>query len=228
MKKFIASSLASLFFLSTTNNLVYAEVKLITNQQKYSYAVGIQVANNIKKQDIQLDPESLTQAIKDVLNGKPLKATKEELDKAISALHEENKKKQQQQAQLSIKAGKAFQAKYKQDKSVITLKDGIQYKIIAKGQGKKPQSTDIIVAHYEGKLINGTVFDSSYKRKAPSTFPINRVIKGWQKIIPMMPLGSIWEIVIPADLAYGDQGAGKDIGPGETLIFKIELISITS
>lgn len=219
-------SIVAAFFLSLVTLSANAEVELKTNQQKYSYAIGIQVANNLKSQEIKLDPESLSQAIKDVLNNKPLRATPDELNLAIEALHKENATKKQQVAKLAIKKGTTYRKKYKQSNDVTTLKNGLQYKVLTKGKGTKPKSTDTIIAHYEGKLINGKIFDSSFKRKKPATFPVNRVIKGWQEIIPMMPLGSVWEVVIPPELAYGDQGAGKDIGPGETLIFKIELISI--
>ena len=211
-----------------SQSAISADAKLKTNQQKYSYAIGIQVANNLKNQKIKLDSESLSLAISDVLNGKPLRATTDELNLAISALHEEDAKKKKEQAKLALAAGEAFQEKYKLGKGTTTLENGMQYKILTKGKGTKPKSSDIIIAHYEGKLINGTVFDSSFKRNQPATFPIKRVILGWQKIIPMMPTGSTWEVVIPAKLAYGNEGIGKDIGPGETLIFKIELISIKS
>lgn len=222
------ATIAGILLFSLISQSVYADSELKTNKQKYSYAIGIQVANNLKNQDVELDPESLSQAIKDVLNNKPLKATPEELNAAISALHEENKLKKKEQAKVAMQAGKTFQEKYKLGKGVKTLKNGMQYKILTKGTGKKPKSSDTIIAHYEGKLINGNVFDSSFKRNKPATFPVNAVIKGWQKIIPMMPTGSVWEVIIPAELAYGENGAGKDIGPGETLIFKIELISIKS
>jgi len=223
-----SASIAGVLFISLLSQSVCADSELKTNQQKYSYAIGIQVANNLKNQDVKLDPESLTQAIKDVLNNKPLRATPEELNAAITSLHEENKLKKKEQAKTALKAGKAFQEKYKLGKNVTTLENGIQYKVITEGKGKKPKSSDTIIAHYEGKLINGNIFDSSFKRNKPATFPVNAVIQGWQQIIPMMPLGSVWEVVIPPELAYGDRGAGKDIGPGETLIFKIELISIKS
>lgn len=220
--------LAVILLFSLMSQSVCADSELKTNQQKYSYAIGIQVANNLKNQNIKLDPESLSLAISDVLNGKPLRATPDELNLAISALHKENTNKKKEQATVALKTGKAFQEKYKLGKGITTLKNGMQYKVLAKGKGAKPKSSDTIIAHYEGKLINGNVFDSSFKRNKPATFPVNAVIKGWQEIIPMMPTGSVWEVVIPAELAYGDRGAGKDIGPGETLIFKIELISIKS
>ena len=228
MKSLIKKSVYSIIILACMTNTVTADNKLKTNKQKYSYAIGIQVANSLKTQNIDLDVDSLSLAIKDVLGNKPLRASHKELNQAIASLQAESSKKKQAKAKSSIESGKKFQANYKKDKQVTTLKNGLQYKILTKGKGKKPKSTDSIVAHYEGKLINGKVFDSSYKRNKPATFPVNRVIKGWQEIIPMMPLGSTWEVVIPAELAYGDTGAGNDIGPGETLIFKIELISIKS
>lgn len=222
------NALAGILLFSVLSQAVYADIELKTNKQKYSYAIGIQIANNLKSQDIKLDPESLSQAIIDVLNDKPLRATPDELNLAMTTLLNENKLKKKELAKAALEAGKAFQKKNKQGKDVITLENGMQYKVLTKGKGKKPKASDTIIAHYEGKLINGTVFDSSYKRHKPATFPVNAVIPGWQKIIPMMPTGSVWEVVIPANLAYGDNGAGKDIGPGETLIFKIELISIKS
>lgn len=222
-------TLPAILLLSfTSQSVLSAEAALKTNQQKYSYAIGVQVANNLKSQQINIDPKSLSLAISDVLGGKPLRATHDELNLAISALHKESADKKKSQAKTALVAGKTFQSNYKKGKGITTLKSGMQYKVLTKGSGDKPKSTDTIIAHYEGKLIDGTVFDSSFKRKQPATFPVNAVIKGWQKIIPMMPTGSTWEVVIPAELAYGDKGAGKDIGPGETLIFKIELISIKS
>jgi len=228
MKPLISFSLVSLVACSALSNIAYADSTLKTNKQKYSYAIGVQVANNLKNNGVALDAESLTQAVKDVLNGNKLQATPAEQNKALAALAEQKNIIKQKQAKLAVEDGKSFLAKNKKKKGVVTLKNGMQYKIIKKANGKKPKSSDTIVAHYEGKLIKGNIFDSSYKRGTPATFPVNAVIKGWQKIIPMMPVGSIWEVVIPPELAYGSHGAGRDIGPNETLIFKIELISIKS
>jgi len=122
--------------------------------------------------------------------------------------------------------GEAFLEKNKKVDGVIVLDSGMQYKILTQGSGKKPKKTDTVVAHYKGTLLNGTVFDSSYARNQPLTFGLNRVIRGWQEIIPMMPIGSKWQVFIPYDLAYGSQGAGRMIKPYETLIFDIELVGV--
>jgi len=123
------------------------------------------------------------------------------------------------------KGGSSMEAN-KHDKNIVTLPSGLQYEILTEGNGKKPSATDIVTVDYEGKLTNGTVFDSSYKRGEPASFPVNGVIKGWQEALPLMKTGSTWMLYIPPELAYGSQGAGGVIGPNETLIFKVHLISI--
>ena len=122
--------------------------------------------------------------------------------------------------------GDAFRAKNKTRKGVITTASGLQYEILKKGSGPRPKITDAVTVHYHGTLINGKVFDSSVKRGQPATFPILRVIKGWQEVVPMMPVGSKWRVVIPPELAYGSRQVGPTIGPDSTLIFEIELLSI--
>lgn len=129
-------------------------------------------------------------------------------------------------AQTQEKLGDAFLALNKTKPGVVTLPDGLQYRIITQGKGAKPKSSDVVTVHYEGKLINGTEFDSSYKRGEPTTFPVNGVIPGWVEALQLMPVGSEWELFIPAKLAYGEQGAPPIIGPNETLIFKVKLIDI--
>lgn len=123
-------------------------------------------------------------------------------------------------------AGDSFLAKNKQQPGVITLPDGLQYKILVEGNGEKPKLNDSVKVHYQGRLINGKEFDSSYKRGEPATFPVSAVIPGWVEALQLMPVGSTWELYIPSTLAYGSRGAGQDIGPNETLIFKVELLGI--
>ena len=130
------------------------------------------------------------------------------------------------QGEKAKQAGEKFLAENKTKPGVKTLDDGIQYKIIKEGTGKKPTAESSVVAHYRGTLIDGTEFDSSYKRGEPATFPLNGVIKGWQEVLPMMADGSEWQVYIPSELAYGSRGAGANIGPNETLIFDIELIDV--
>lgn len=131
-------------------------------------------------------------------------------------------------ASKNLAAGQAFLAKNKTQPGVTVLPSGLQYKILKQSSGAKPNASSIVTVNYEGKLINGTVFDSSYQRGEPATFPLSNVIPGWQEALQMMPVGSIWEIVIPPQLAYGSRGAGNAIGPNETLIFKVHLLKIDS
>lgn len=123
-------------------------------------------------------------------------------------------------------SGSAFLEKNKNEPGVKTTADGLQYKVLVAGNGPKPTADDVVVVHYEGKLLNGKEFDSSYKRGEPATFPVSGLIKGWTEALQLMPVGSTWQLFIPANLAYGEQGAPPDIGPNETLVFKVQLISI--
>ena len=138
--------------------------------------------------------------------------------------------KQQEKAQqlglANKKEGEEFLAANKSKEGVVTLPSGLQYKVLKEGTGPKPSATDSVACNYRGTLINGTEFDSSYKRGQPATFAVNGVIKGWTEALQLMPVGSKWQLFIPADLAYGERGAGADIGPNSTLIFEVELLSI--
>jgi FKBP-type peptidyl-prolyl cis-trans isomerase FklB len=122
--------------------------------------------------------------------------------------------------------GEAFLAENGKKEGVVTLPDGLQYKILKEGDGAKPKATDTVTVHYRGTLISGTEFDSSYKRKEPVSFPVNGVIAGWTEALQLMKVGSKWQLFIPSTLAYGERGAGPDLGPNATLIFEVELISI--
>lgn len=132
----------------------------------------------------------------------------------------------QNQAEKNLREGEAFLLNNKSAKDVITLENGLQYKIIVAGKGAKPAANDMVTVNYSGKLIDGTEFDSSYKRGVPAVFPVNGVIAGWTQALQLMPAGSVWELYIPAKLAYGERGAPPTIGPNQTLIFKVELLSI--
>jgi FKBP-type peptidyl-prolyl cis-trans isomerase FklB len=132
----------------------------------------------------------------------------------------------QQLADKNQKEGEVFLAENKKKKGVVTLPSGLQYHVITAGTGKIPKATDTVTTHYRGTLIDGTEFDSSYKRGEPASFPVNGVIKGWTEALQLMKVGSKWQLFIPSNLAYGPQGAGQVIGPSATLIFEIELLSI--
>jgi FKBP-type peptidyl-prolyl cis-trans isomerase FklB len=156
--------------------------------------------------------------------------TDDEAKAVLTGLQGELQKKQE--AMMSAmgsankKEGDAFLAANKSKDGVVALPSGLQYKILTKGSGPKPSAGDTVVCNYRGTLINGKEFDSSYKRGQPASFPVAGVIKGWTEALQLMPVGSKWELFVPSDLAYGDRGAGPDIGPGSTLIFEVELISI--
>jgi len=156
--------------------------------------------------------------------------TQEEAQAALMEVQNELRKKQQEKMQVAGEAnkkeGEAFLAANKAKEGIVTLPSGLEYKILKEGTGPKPTASDSVVCNYRGTLINGTEFDSSYKRGQPATFPVNGVIKGWTEALQLMPVGSKWQLFVPSSLAYAERGAGGDIGPNATLIFEVELLSI--
>jgi FKBP-type peptidyl-prolyl cis-trans isomerase FklB len=221
--KLIIACLACLAFAP---NAFAADDKPQTETEKLSYAIGFQIGQSLKRDNMQLDTKVLSQAIEDVLQGKPLKLTMDEMRGAVESMQKKQMEAQAAKGKEAKQRGEEFLAKNKGKPGVKTLPSGLQYKVIKSGKGKQPMANDKITAHYEGTLIDGTVFDSSYKRGEPATFGVNQVIKGWQEILPMMHEGDKWEVYIPSDMAYGPSGAGGSIGPNETLIFTIELIKV--
>jgi FKBP-type peptidyl-prolyl cis-trans isomerase len=207
-----------------------APLALKTQKEKFSYAIGMKMGANLKKQNVPVDAAIMTRGLRDALAGNKPLLTDQEAQDAITAQQKAMQAVQQakmgQEAEGNKKEGAAFLAANKSKEGVVTLPDGIEYKILKKGDGPKPTASDTVTVNYRGTLINGTEFDSSYKRGQPVTFPLNGVIKGWTEALQLMPVGSKWELYLPSDLAYGDRGAGQDIKPGSTLIFEVELISI--
>ena len=218
----ILSLVISIF--AVTANVNAADLK--SSKQKYSYAIGFQIGSNLKRENADVDVDAIKQGIQDVLSGSELKISMEDMQTAVMEMQKEQQAARQARGSKAMEEGKSFLAKNKKNKGVVELPNGLQYKIVKEGKGEKPKPTDTIVAHYRGTLIDGTEFDSSYKRGQPATFAVNQVIKGWQEILPMIPKGSTWKVFIPSDLAYGERGAGANIGPNETLVFDIELIDI--
>lgn len=191
---------------------------------KISYALGISMAGNLKRNGIKdLNVEELTRGFFDVFSGKKPDMEPEEarqiLDQYFAKLQDEIEGKNKE-------LGDKFLAKNKEQKDVITTASGLQYTIIQAGNGPKPKATDTVRCHYEGRLIDGTVFDSSYRRNQPADFPVNQVIAGWVEALQLMPVGSKWRLFIPSGLAYGEHGAGDVIKPNSTLIFDVELLQI--
>jgi FKBP-type peptidyl-prolyl cis-trans isomerase len=179
---------------------------------------------------VPYDPALLTRGLKDGLAGGKTLLTDAEAQTVLTDMQKEMRDKQQakQQAEgaANKKEGEAFLAANKGKEGVVTLPSGLEYKILKAGTGAKPTAGDSVVCNYRGTLINGTEFDSSYKRGQPTTFPVGGVIKGWTEALQLMPVGSKWQLFVPSDLAYGERGAGADIGPDTTLIFEVELLSI--
>jgi FKBP-type peptidyl-prolyl cis-trans isomerase FklB len=207
-----------------------AAVPLKTQKEKASYAIGEKIGLGLKKDEVDVDAASLSRGLRDALAGNKPMLTDEEAQAALTAMAAELRGKQELKLEaLSApqkKAGAEYLAANQGKEGVVTLPSGLQYKILKEGTGPKPTATDKVVCNYRGTLIDGTEFDSSYKRNEPVTFPVNQVIKGWTEALQLMPVGSKWQLFLPSDLAYGNQGAGKEIAPGSTLIFEVELLSI--
>jgi FKBP-type peptidyl-prolyl cis-trans isomerase FklB len=201
-------------------------VTLDTDQKRISYAIGLSTAQSIARQGVELDLNTFMIGVQDALQGSRPRLSQEEFQAALSNATSSVNDKLKARAKSNLEAGQAFLQSNKKNDGVIELSNGIQYKELRKGSGKHPKKEDTVVVHYEGKLIDGSVFDSSKERGEPATFPINGVIQGWQEVLPLMTTGSRWQVVIPPKLAYGVQGAGAGIGPNETLIFEIELLEV--
>jgi len=205
---------------------------LTTAKQKASYALGMKIGGDLRRQGVNeaIDSALTARGLRDALAGNKAAMTEDEEKAALTQLQTQIRGKQEAKAHeagaANRKEGEAFLAANKTKEGVVTLPSGLQYKILKEGTGPKPTASDIVNCNYRGTLINGKEFDSSYKTGKPVSFPVGGVIKGWTEALQLMPVGSKWQLFIPAGLAYGDRGAGNDIGPGETLIFEVELVSI--
>lgn len=216
-------TLASVILLSYP---IYATAALETEADKLSYSLGATLAEQLRQFE-GLNSDALTQGLKDALAHQPLKMTSSEMKGYIQEAKAKKAHAQQaklhEEAQKNLDKSMAFLAENSKKPRVVALQSGLQYKILSEGKGPKPRDNDEVVVHYEGRLMDGTVFDSSWLRNQPATFQLNRVIKGWTEGLQQMPKGSVWEFFIPASLAYGEGGVPGRIGPNETLIFKVEL-----
>jgi FKBP-type peptidyl-prolyl cis-trans isomerase FklB len=218
----------------TTTSRTQPPLVLKTEKDKLSYAVGMNVgmgvAARLHQQSIEVNQAILLRGMKDALAGGKTLLTEEEERAEMTKLTVETRKKMEEKMKLAGEANKKeggeFLAANKAKDGVVTLPSGLQYKILTEGTGAKPAATDSVVCNYRGTLLNGTEFDSSYKRGQPATFQVTGVIKGWTEALQLMPVGSKWQLFVPSELAYGDRGAGPQIGAGATLIFEVELLSI--
>ncbi len=197
---------------------------------RVSYSVGYQVGGDFKRQGVALNPDLLVKGIQDAISGgKPL-MTQQEMNKTLVDLKKKivtaQREEQKKAAEKNLAEGKKFLEGNAKKAGVTTLPSGLQYKVIAKGTGASPKKTDSVTVHYKGTLIDGTEFDSSYKRGKPATFRVDGVIAGWTEALQLMKPGAKWQLFIPPNLAYGERGAGPRIGPNSTLIFEVELIKV--
>ncbi|WP_412755567.1 FKBP-type peptidyl-prolyl cis-trans isomerase N-terminal domain-containing protein [Legionella longbeachae] len=203
---------------------------LTTDKDKLSYSIGADLGKNFKNQGIDITPDVLAKGMQDGMSGAQLILTEEQMKDVLSKFQKDlmakrsaefNKKAEENKAK-----GDAFLSANKSKPGIVVLPSGLQYKIIDAGTGAKPGKSDTVTVEYTGTLIDGTVFDSTEKAGKPATFQVSQVIPGWTEALQLMPAGSTWEVFVPADLAYGPRSVGGPIGPNETLIFKIHLISV--
>lgn len=221
--RYLPALLACLFMVSAH---AQDKVKLNTDKQKFSYAVGLQVGQSLLRQGIDLDPEAFSLAVKDVVTGQQPRLSMDELKQVLQTEQKHLLAKQAEEAKKNAAAGRKFLAENKKKEGVVETPSGLQYKILKKGNGKQPTKDSTVTVNYRGTLIDGREFDSSARHGKPATLQVNKVIKGWQEVLPMMHVGSKWRIFVPPQLAYGNRGAGQVIGPDETLVFDIELLKV--
>jgi FKBP-type peptidyl-prolyl cis-trans isomerase FklB len=210
---------------------------LKTEDDRVSYSLGFSMGSNFKKDDIAVGLELFQQGVKDGLGGNKQVLSDEDMRKTMTAFqqkvmakrqveHRKRMEEKKRQGEVNKEKGKNFLEANKSKEGIVTTESGLQYKILEKGTGSSPKPTDTVKCHYKGTTIDGTEFDSSYQRGEPATFALNRVIKGWTEGVQLMKEGGKWQFFVPSELAYGERGAGQNIGPNEVLIFEIELLSI--
>ncbi|BCR03822.1 outer membrane protein MIP [Desulfuromonas versatilis] len=199
-------------------------------KDKISYSIGLNIGKDFKENGMDIDADILAQGIRDVMAGGELLMNDQEIQETLMAFQQEAVAKQQEKmnalATENLKAGEAFLAENSKKEGVVTLPSGLQYKIVTEGAGKSPAAEDTVTVNYRGTLVDGTEFDSSYKRGEPATFPVNGVIAGWTEALQLMKEGAKWELFIPSSLAYGERGAGRVIGPNSALVFEVELLKV--
>ena len=215
---------SALILAGLASSALSAEID--TPDKKFSYVLGIQFGQQLKNEGIMVDAAAFAAGIDDVLRGNAPKMSMQEMQAALQAGKNKLIMEKQAEAQAAMEVGKAFLEKNKKQKGVVVLPSGLQYIELKAGKGNSPGAESKVTVHYRGALIDGTVFDSSYKRGEPTSFSLDGVIPGFREAISMMKPGAKWKVFIPSDLGYGPNGAGGAIGPNETLIFEIELLSV--
>jgi len=207
-----------------------ADPSLKETKDKLGYGIGLDMGKTFKKQGLEVSPEALLKGFKDGFSGAEPKISEDEIKATFMAVQQEMAKKQMEESSKASsknqKEGADFLAANKKKPGIVTTASGLQYKVLTTGTGPKPVATSHVKTHYRGTLLDGTEFDSSYKRNEPAEFEVGQVIKGWTEALQMMPVGSKWQLFIPSELAYGERGAGGTITPNSTLIFEVELLGI--
>jgi FKBP-type peptidyl-prolyl cis-trans isomerase FklB len=200
--------------------------ELETQEQKFSYTMGYQMGLSLQRPGMELDEEIMIQALRDALGGVAPKLSRNEMDAAIAEQRAKLEGERQEKASANLARGEEFLEENAQRDAVTQTESGLQYEVLSEGDGAQPTISDTVVVHYEGALLDGSVFDSSYERGNAATLPLNGVIQGWQEGLQLMKEGAKYKFFIPADLAYGESGAGERIGPNEALVFEVELLEV--
>lgn len=229
MKMKLVSAAVLGLVMSTTISAADA-TSLTTDKDKLSYSIGADLGKNFKAQGIDVSPEALAKGMQDGMSGSQLLLTEDQMKEVLNKFQKDlmakrNSEFSKKSEENKVK-GEAFLKENKSKSGVVALPSGLQYKIIDTGTGAKPGAADTVTVEYTGHLIDGTVFDSTDKTGKPATFQVSQVIPGWTEALQLMPAGSTWEVYVPSNLAYGPRSVGGPIGPNETLIFKIHLISV--
>ena len=226
--KYILAVILSISFLFNFSSAA-EKLELKNQKDKESYSLGYQFGQSLKAQGLEINLEVYNSAIQDALSGSEPSLSQEEMQKTVLELQQRvvaaRQKELKEKAEKNLSESKAFMEENKKKEGVKTLPSGLQYKILTEGSGKTPKAADNVTVNYKGTLINGSEFDSSYKRGKPATFQVDKVIRGWTEALQLMKEGSKWQLFIPPQLGYGERGAGP-VPPNSTLIFEVELISV--
>jgi FKBP-type peptidyl-prolyl cis-trans isomerase FklB len=231
--KYIWISAITVFLVAcqgNTQNKTEARTEIKTAKDTLSYAIGMNIGKDMKKQSIDVDADFIAQGIKDMVSSGKTLITEDQLRDVMTSFQQtlmaQREVKNRELGEKNKKEGEAFLAANKTKEGVKTTASGLQYKVLKMGNGKKPKETDQVTVNYSGRLLDSTEFDNSFKRGQPMDYQVARFIKGWIEALTMMPVGSKWELYIPSDLAYGARGNGQMIPPNATLIFELELLAI--
>ena len=223
MKRFIVIVSASLIAFPLFGQEKSPQLK--DQKDKVSYSIGMQIGFNLGRQKVDINPDILAAGIKDSLAGKP-QLNPDQVKEVMAQFEKDMEQKQKELGEKNKTGGAKFLEENKKKPGVKTTSSGLEYKVEKEGTGPQPKATDMVTVNYRGTLIDGTEFDSSYKRGQPATFPVNGVIKGWTEALQLMKKGAKYQLFIPSNLAYGERAMGPDIGPNSTLIFEVELTDI--